>query len=343
MAVSSDFIVKHGLQVSSNLVVGTYTNNVTPITNGAVISGSVGIGTATPTSKLHVLGNIQISNTTVISGIRFSDGSFQNTAASNVVGPGGGLTYTASSTPPGSPNEGDEWLDTDDGILYTYVVDAGGGQWVELGPPGIGPTGVGVTGPTGPSGGPTGPTGPQITGPTGAQGIQGVTGPTGSQGNIGNTGPTGAASTITGPTGAQGNIGNTGPTGAPSTVTGPTGSIGLTGPTGPAPTQTVGFSVVSPTASENLTLFFTPVSVELQGVHAIVRGNTPSVSFNVVSGTNRATFTSAHISNTTVTNTTAATTPSLSITSVAANSFVWINTTATSGIVDEFSVTVRYI
>ena len=48
MANSVDFIVKNGLQVSSNLVVGSYTINqsVVPITNGAIISGNVGIGTS---------------------------------------------------------------------------------------------------------------------------------------------------------------------------------------------------------------------------------------------------------------------------------------------------------
>ncbi len=53
---------------------------------------------------------------------------------------GGGSSspsYSASSTPPGSPVAGQEWLDTDTGILYTYVNDGNSSQWVELGAPGL--------------------------------------------------------------------------------------------------------------------------------------------------------------------------------------------------------------
>ena len=40
--------------------------------------------------------------------------------------------YTELSSPPGNPNDGDRWLNTSTSILFTWVVDAGGGQWVEL-------------------------------------------------------------------------------------------------------------------------------------------------------------------------------------------------------------------
>lgn len=49
---------------------------------------------------------------------------------------GGGQTYTYSTTAPTSPVAGDEWLDSDVGILYTYVNDGNSSAWVELGPPG---------------------------------------------------------------------------------------------------------------------------------------------------------------------------------------------------------------
>jgi len=73
MANNTDFIVKNGLQVSSNLVVGSYTLQSTPIANGAIISGSVGIGTSLPASTLYVAGkqiisNVLTSNTLVYTG-----------------------------------------------------------------------------------------------------------------------------------------------------------------------------------------------------------------------------------------------------------------------------------
>ena len=40
--------------------------------------------------------------------------------------------YTESSIAPGSANDGDRWLNTASGILFTWTVDANGGQWVEL-------------------------------------------------------------------------------------------------------------------------------------------------------------------------------------------------------------------
>lgn len=40
--------------------------------------------------------------------------------------------YTESSTAPTTPNDGDRWLNTTSGILFTWTVDAAGGQWVEL-------------------------------------------------------------------------------------------------------------------------------------------------------------------------------------------------------------------
>jgi hypothetical protein len=94
----------------------------------------------------------------------------------------GGTVFTSSTTAPSSPSEGDEWLDENSGILYTYVTDANTGQWVEQGPKIYGPQGA--TGPVGATGvvGASGATG--VGGVTGATGI-GVTGATGVQGDNG--------------------------------------------------------------------------------------------------------------------------------------------------------------
>ena len=57
-----------------------------------------------------------------------------NTMAEIGAGGGGGTIFTYSSTAPGSPSVGDEWLDSTSGILYTYVNDGNSSAWVELGP-----------------------------------------------------------------------------------------------------------------------------------------------------------------------------------------------------------------
>lgn len=66
-------------------------------------------------------------------------------AAGAMVQIGGGGTFTSSTTAPGSPVEGDEWLDENTGILYVYVTDANTSQWVELGSGVLGPAGVGLS------------------------------------------------------------------------------------------------------------------------------------------------------------------------------------------------------
>lgn len=55
-----------------------------------------------------------------------------------------GVTFTSSATPPVSPSEGDEWLDSNSGTLYKYIDDGNSLQWLELGP---------ISGSGGPSGG----------------------------------------------------------------------------------------------------------------------------------------------------------------------------------------------
>jgi hypothetical protein len=91
----SDFIVKNGLQVKSNIVVGSYVGTQTPIQNGIIVSGNVGIGTSqVPVgSALSVIGgniSVNINGSQTNYGIVFSDGTLQTTAsAAGVTGPTG--------------------------------------------------------------------------------------------------------------------------------------------------------------------------------------------------------------------------------------------------------------
>ena len=87
-----------------------------------------------------------------VSDINGISGSVSITAGANVTitksgqtltiassgGGGGGMTgavrFTYSSTEPAGASSGDEWLNSVDGKLYTFLIDAGEvtGQWVEL-------------------------------------------------------------------------------------------------------------------------------------------------------------------------------------------------------------------
>jgi len=105
-------------------------------------------------------------------------------------------------TSPESPENGDAWYDTNEGLLYVYYSDVDSSQWVTVSATGE-PGEIGATGPIGP----TGPTG--ATGPEGPEGPTGPTGPKGDTGATGATGSTGATG-ATGPEGPEGPIGETG-------------------------------------------------------------------------------------------------------------------------------------
>ena len=86
---------------NNNVGIGSMTpTNQLDVSGNTLIDGHVGIGTAVGPNALGVYGNIKIHNTTVISGIFFADGSFQNTAGGG--GGGGGPGTTGPAGPTGS-------------------------------------------------------------------------------------------------------------------------------------------------------------------------------------------------------------------------------------------------
>lgn len=42
------------------------------------------------------------------------------------------LNFTASASAPGSPNVGDRWVNTSNGVQYTWFNDGSGNQWVQF-------------------------------------------------------------------------------------------------------------------------------------------------------------------------------------------------------------------
>jgi len=187
-----------------------------------------------------------------------------------------------------------------------------------------------------------------VTGPTGQTGQTGLTGPTGVTGPTGQTGPTGAGQTgETGQTGPTGVTGLTGPTGA----TGPTGQTGTTGPTGPTgqtgPTQILSktITIEKPSSSEDLSMFFTNLAITITEMRAVLRGSsTPSVTWTVRHGTDRSAAGAQVVTGGTTTTsiTTGSDVTAFDDATVVADSFVWLETTAKSGTVNELTVTIVY-
>lgn len=103
-------------------------------------------------------------------------------------------------------------------------------------------------------------------------------------------------------------------------------------------------TVESPTNSENITLFFTDVAIEVLQVNDVVQGTTPSVTYNIEYASTRDAVspTSLWTSDRTTTSESGAETTSFNNASIPAGSWIWLTTSATSGTNDEINVTVRY-
>ena len=104
-------------------------------------------------------------------------------------------------------------------------------------------------------------------------------------------------------------------------------------------------SVESPTSSEDLTMFFTDDAITVTQMNAVLRGSsTPSVTWTIRHNSDRnATGAEVVTSGTTTTSTTTGSeVTSFNDETIPAGSWVWLETTAQSGTVDELNVTIEY-
>jgi hypothetical protein len=76
--------------------------------------------------------------------------TFGPTGPTGPIGPQGSAGgFTFSNTAPASPNTGDRWVNTQNGVEYTYTYDGNSYQWIQLTPAKSGPTGAqGIQGST---------------------------------------------------------------------------------------------------------------------------------------------------------------------------------------------------
>lgn len=103
--------------------------------------------------------------------------------------------------------------------------------------------------------------------------------------------------------------------------------------------------VESPTASENLSFFFTDAAITVVKMSAVLVGSsTPSVTWSVRHGTDRSAAGSDVVTGgtTTTSTTTGSVVTSFNNAAIAANSYVWVATTAQSGTVGQIVITVYY-
>lgn len=104
-------------------------------------------------------------------------------------------------------------------------------------------------------------------------------------------------------------------------------------------------SVASPGSSEDVTLFFTEHAITIEEMNAVLRGSsTPSVTWTIRHDSDRsATGNEVVTSGTTTTSTTnGSSVTSFNDATIPAGSWVWLETTAQSGTVDELGLSIRY-
>lgn len=104
-------------------------------------------------------------------------------------------------------------------------------------------------------------------------------------------------------------------------------------------------TVESPTATEDLSMFFTPVAITVTKMTAVLVGaSSPSLTWTVRFATDRsATGTEVVTSGTTTTSTTTGSVvTSFNDATIDANCFVWLETTAQSGTVNQMNLTIIY-
>jgi hypothetical protein len=127
---------------------------------------------------------------------------------------------------------------------------------------------------------------------------------------------------------------------------------GLAGPPGPqgATGAQAGsgspksLSIQDPNRFDDITLFRANANISLTSVSALLAGatSTPSVTFSLISGANRAEESVLNVNAQVVSSTTTANTVTVADASIAAGNLVWVKITEVNGIVPEFHITLDY-
>jgi hypothetical protein len=108
--------------------------------------------------------------------------------------------------------------------------------------------------------------------------------------------------------------------------------------------HTKGITIESPTSSEDITWFFTDRAITVVQVRAVLNNgaSTPSVTYQVYHATDRSAAGTGVTTSGAVTSTTTGTDATLSDTTIPADSWVWIETSAQSGTTPEIALFIEY-
>ena len=103
-------------------------------------------------------------------------------------------------------------------------------------------------------------------------------------------------------------------------------------------------TVEDPGAAEDISMFFTEKAITVTEMRAVVRGSTPSVTWTIRHGTDRSATGAEVVTSGTATTSesTGSDVTSFNDATIVADSFVWLETTAQTGTVDEIHITIVY-
>lgn len=101
-------------------------------------------------------------------------------------------------------------------------------------------------------------------------------------------------------------------------------------------------TIEAPTATEDITFFYTPIAITVTEVRVVQVGTTPSVTLVLKHATDRSAAGTDVTTSAAFTSTTTGTAASLSDATIPAASYVWVETTAMSGTVTSTAIHLRY-
>ena len=103
-------------------------------------------------------------------------------------------------------------------------------------------------------------------------------------------------------------------------------------------------TIEDPASGEDISMFFTNSALTITEIRAVVRGSTPSVTWTIRHGTDRSAAGAEAVTDGTATTSESAGSDVTAFddATVVADSFVWLETTAQTGTVDELNLTVIY-
>jgi len=312
--------------------------------------GNTTSGTFTPRSKRQAINFIEGSNIT----ITIDDDAALNTANVTITSTGGGGSVTTSNTAPGSPNDGDLWWNSENGILYVYYDDGDTQQWVEASPGAVENLTVAVAAFEAANNAGGGPAFDQantaytyaannaMLAANSAYAAQNTTYTyaantvmlaANSAYAAQNTTYTFAANTVR-------LIANTAYAKANTNYTYAANNVMRT-----ANVASKSISISSPTTPMNVTLWYSNTAIRVTRLAAVVQGSTPSITYYVRSNSSRAATTPTNVvtaGSTVTSTTTGGIVTTFNNQNISAGNWIWLWLSAESGTVDEFHLTIDY-